>query len=99
MGYSTSSLSLGGAATLSEGMDMKRFIPALAGVVALALLSGCVIREGYYDGYDGGHYAGNYGYGEAYTRNYGYDGYDPYDGYGYGGRYGYPNYDYYATPF
>ena len=77
---------------------MKRFIPALAGVAALALLSGCVVREGYYDRYDGGRYTGNYGYGGPYARNYGYDGYDPYDGYGYGG-YGYPSYDYYATPF
>jgi hypothetical protein len=77
-------------------MDMRRFMPALAGVAALALLSGCVIRDGYYDRYDGERYAGNYGYGGPYARNYGYDGYDPYGGYG---GYGYPNYDYYATPF
>jgi squid-like protein len=75
----------------------------LAGVAALALLSGCVIRDDYDDGY-GGRYAGNNGYGGAYGRNYGYGGYasDPYEGYGgYGGygSYGYPNYDYYATPF
>ena len=80
---------------------MKRFIPALVGVAALALLSGCVVGDGYYDGYDGGRFAGNYGYGGANARNYGYDGYgsDPYDGYGYDGGYGYPYYDYYATPF
>ena len=72
---------------------MKQFIPALAGVAALSLLSGCV-----YEGY-GRPYAGNYdGYG---GRNYGYGdyGYDPYGGYGGYGDYGYPNYDYYATPF
>src|ERR1700716_3558200 len=79
--------------TVSEGMDMNRFIRALACAAALALLSGCVIREGY-DGYDGGRYADNYGYDGANARNYGYDGYDTYGGYG---GYGYPNYDYYAT--
>lgn len=77
---------------------MNRFIAVLAGVAALVLLSGCVIREGYYNRYDGGRYAGNYGYSGAYARDYGYDGYDPYDGGSYGG-YGYPYYDYYATPF